>query len=39
VFEAMAFLSTVALVVTVVVLYHADRKARQEEERERTSRG
>ena len=31
VFETMAFLSTVGLVVTFAVLYHVDRKARREE--------
>jgi hypothetical protein len=35
----MAFLTTVALVVTFVLLYQADRKARRDEERERASRG
>jgi hypothetical protein len=32
----MAFLSTVALVVTFVVLFQADRKARQEDEKHQT---
>jgi hypothetical protein len=38
VFETMAFLTTVGLVVTFVVLYQVDRKARREEEAERTPR-
>ena len=37
-FETMAFLSTLALIVTFVVLYQVDRKARREDEAERASR-
>jgi hypothetical protein len=34
----MAFLSTVGLIVTFVVLYQADRKARREDDAERPPR-
>ena len=37
-FETMAFLSTVGLVVTFVVLYQVDRKARREDQAERGPR-